>query len=121
MITGDALRRRLIAIDIDLRCSLTLSRALMQGLAAVSSHARSALQAALDDEIADIANDDSVTAAATRAIVDEARELLLRDSEAHAHLAHRMERALVDKAARLAEETGFEAEDRGQMQMRRCG
>ena len=69
----DDLQRNLSAVDIDLKCALAFNRALLKGLAATSAQARQALDAALDEEMRDIARDDTATAAAVHRIVGEAR------------------------------------------------
>src|SRR5476649_2120893 len=91
-ITAEAVQRRLKAVDVDLRCALAFSRALLRGMAAVSSQARHALDAALHEELGVIANDDSECTAAALHIVSEARADLHRDSGFQSLLALDLER-----------------------------
>ena len=119
-ITAEAVQRRLKAVDVDLRCALAFSRALLRGMAAVSSQARHALDAALHEELGVIANDDSECTAAALHIVSEARADLHRDSGFQSLLALDLERAIIEKAAevgRLVVENELDPERR----LRSCG
>ena len=118
--SAEAVQRRLKAVDVDLRCALAFSRALLRGMAAVSSHARHALDAALHEELGVIANDDSECTAAALHIVSEARADLHRDSGFQSLLALDLERAIIEKAAevgRLVVENELDPERR----LRSCG
>ena len=95
---------QLKAIDIDVRCSLAISRALLRGLAATSDQARHALDAALDEELQLIAPNGSHTDAAVHGIVSEARAQLRVISGFQDRLARELERAIVESADQLPDE-----------------
>jgi hypothetical protein len=95
---------QLKAIDIDVRCSLAISLALLRGLAATSDQARHALDAALDEELQLIAPNGSHTDAAVHGIVSEARAQLRVISGFQDRLARELERAIVESADQLPDE-----------------
>ena len=99
----ETIELQLKAIDIDVRCSLAISRALLRGLAATSAQARHALDAALDEELRLITCDDSYTHAAVHGIVSQARAQLQTISSFQDRLARELERAIVDSADKLAD------------------
>ena len=105
----ETVQLQLKAIDIDVRCSLALSRALLKGFAATSAQARHALDAALDEELRLITRDDSHTDAAVHGIVSEARAQLRLVSNLQERLAGDLERAILESADQLASDDLAEA------------
>ena len=99
----DIVQLQLNAIDIDVRLSLALSRALLRGFAATSAQARHALDAALDEELRLITPDESHTDAAVHGMVSEARAQLKLVSGLQDRLARDLERALMESADQLTD------------------
>jgi hypothetical protein len=99
--TTESLQQQLIAMDIDVRCSLALSRALLKGIAATSPQARHALDVALDEELTTIGMEGSATTAAVQGIVSEARAQLYLISDFQERLASDLEGAIVNQADAL--------------------
>ena len=93
--------QHLETIDIDLRCALAFSRALMRGLATVSPQAQHALDGALREELEVIGMDDCKSSAAAYSIISEARASLKALSSLKDRLAIDLERAIVEKANSL--------------------
>ena len=99
----DIVQLQLNAIDIDVRLSLALSRALLRGFAATSAQARHALDVALDEELRLITPDESHTDAAVHGMVSEARAQLKLVSGLQDRLARDLERALMESADQLTD------------------
>jgi hypothetical protein len=108
--TPESLQQQLTAIDIDVRCSLALSRALLKGIAATSAQARHALDVALDEELTTMGIEPTATTAAVQGIVNEARAQLYLVSNFQQRLAFDLEGAIVEKAAALGD-----VEDSGEL------
>jgi hypothetical protein len=119
---GDV-QQHLKAVDIDLRCSLAFSRAVLQGLAAISAQARHALDAALDEELCAIAFDDADSSTAAHQIVSEARAKLHTPMPFQDRLARDLERAIIEKAAALEDVTRLREASRPEQNppLRSCG
>ena len=97
----ESLQQQLTAIDIDVRCSLALSRALLKGIAATSTQARHALDVALDEELTAVGIEGSATTAAVHGMLSEARAQLYLVANFQQRLAFDLEGAIVQKAAAL--------------------
>ena len=113
--TSDELQQQLTAIDIDVRCSLAFSRAILKGMAASSAQARHILDVALDEELSIISEDSSEHTAAVHGIVSEARAQLRQVSNLQNRLTSDLERAILETAAALHDD-----EDPEERQGRRC-
>jgi hypothetical protein len=95
---SEDIRRHLSAVDIDLSSSLAFSRALMYSLATTSDRLRRALEAALAEELTQLDGEESDTAVAVRAIIDEARITLGCETPAHRYLVRDVEQAIIAQA-----------------------
>lgn len=98
----DDLRTRLDALNIDVSCALSLSRATLLALAAMSHEAREAIDGCLGEEAAIVRIEDLDGSAAVAAMLNEARHQIrsVRDDLAAA-ATRGLERALVESAADL--------------------
>jgi hypothetical protein len=98
----DSLRLRLDALDIDVSCALSFSRATLCALAAMSREASETIDRCLGDEAAIIRIEDLDGSAAVAAALNEARQQIraARD-DLSAASTHGLERLLVEAAADL--------------------
>jgi hypothetical protein len=98
----DDLRLRLDALEIDVSCALSLSRATLSALAAMSTEAREAIDRCLADEAAIVRIEDLDGSAAVAATLTEARHQIrsVRD-DLSAFATRDLERVLVESAADL--------------------
>jgi hypothetical protein len=98
----DDLRLRLDALEIDVSCALSFSRATLSALAAISADAREAIDRCLADEAAIVRIEDLDGSAAVAATLTEARQQIRSVRDDLSAIATRdLERALVESAADL--------------------
>lgn len=98
----DDLRQKLDALNIDVSCALSLSRATLLALAAISRDAREAIDNCLSEEAAIVRIEDLDSSAAVAAMLNEARHQIrsIRD-DLSAAASRDLERVLVESAADL--------------------
>lgn len=98
----DDLRQKLDALNIDVSCALSLSRATLLALAAISRDAREAIDSCLSEEAAIVRIEDLDSSAAVAAMLNEARHQVrsIRD-DLSAAASRDLERVLVESAADL--------------------
>ncbi len=98
----DDLRQKLDALNIDVSCALSLSRATLLALAAISRDAREAIDNCLSEEAAIVRIEDLDSSAAVAAMLNEARHQVrsIRD-DLSAAASRDLERVLVESAADL--------------------
>lgn len=106
----DDVRVRLDALDIDVSCALSFSRATLCALAAMSREARDAIDRCLGEEAAIVRIEDLDSSAAVAAALNEARHQIrsVRD-DLSAAATRDLERALVESAADLRGERSVAA------------
>ena len=103
----DDLRLRLDALDIDVSCALSFSRATLCALAAISPEAREAIDRCLGDEAAIVRVEDLNGSAAVAAALNDARHQIRSVRDDLSAMATRdLERVLMESAADLRREPG---------------
>ena len=100
-LTGDDLRARLDALDIDVSCSLAFGRAALQALAAISAEARRAIDRSLAEEAAIVRLEEVGASAAIAAILTETRQSIVAPPSEVSDAVREIERLLVEQAAKL--------------------
>ncbi|HEX3367575.1 hypothetical protein [Phenylobacterium sp.] len=100
---ADALQLRLAALEVDLRSTVAISEALLQGLTATSPQTHHAIDTALDEALKALSREGRRNSAAVHAIVSETRSRLRAETGLQDRMAGDLERLIVGTASALPE------------------